>query len=269
MSNTITFFLVVLLGCYLCLSEPVPSGNYCGDFLEGILKVNASVITLTEVAIVGSVFGINATCPKEAVLYTESTHVVSFPDIKLTTDCLGNLLRQYGIDPTAVSITYDPVKDTLTIVAEGADLLLTKCASDSFRRPVHKIVSESLAGTYCGVYQTAAKVKVAIVTEGLASTSGSAYGENFTCPDESFKYSPTTSSISLPKINEKSDCLGQIMSKFSIDSSEMSIVYNKVKNQIEVHGPSNNTYMVLTSCPASLESLWNKIPNFTKEITVA
>jgi len=267
MSNTIIFFLVVLLGSYTCLSqEPIPSGNYCGDFLDGILKVNASVLSLTVVDIVGSVFGINATCPKEAVLYTQSTHTVSFPNIQSTTDCLGNLLRQYGIDPTAVSITYDPVKNTLTIIAEGASLVLSKCASDSFRRPVK--ISGSLAGTYCGVYQTAAKVKVAIVSDGLASASGSAYGESFACPAESFDYSPVTSSISLPKINEKSDCLGQIMSKFSIDSSQMSIVYNKEKNQIEVQGPSKS-FMVLTTCPASVERLWNKIPNRKIDFTVA
>jgi len=239
--------------------------------LDGILELNATVLSLTAVDLVGSVFGIQAKCPNETVEYFTANHSVIFPKIALNTDCLGNLLREYGIAPSAISITYDPDKNTLTIVAEGDNLVLTKCTSDFFKR---KQVSANPVGTYCGVYQTVAKVKVAIVSDTVASTSGSVYGEVFSCPSEAFTFSPETSSIDLPKINNKDDCLGQILSKFSIDSSHFSIVYDQEKNQLVVKGPNTgpNPEMVLPSCPASVLRRWKMFPlikHKMEDITVA
>jgi len=230
----------------------------------GVLKVNATVLSLTSVDIVGTVFGTATTCPKEDVLYTPSNHTVIFPKVNDPTDCIGNLLREYGV-PTDIYITYDVNKNTLTIVAEGTDLELTKCTSDFFREKLPVSPDCTPAGTYCGVYQNVAKVKVSIVSEDVAFTSGSVYGDSFSCPNEAFDFSPTTSAITLPKVNTNGDCLGHIMSVFSIDSSQLSIVFDQKNNQMNVKGPSN-TKMVLINCPASVEEMFDKIPLFERPL---
>jgi len=67
-----------------------------------------------------SVFGDeNVGCAAEAVSYSDSTKMVTFPNINNPQDCLGGLLNEFGVDPTGLSVTYDPAGNRLLLVIQN------------------------------------------------------------------------------------------------------------------------------------------------------
>jgi len=110
------------------VKEPIPTGDYCGDYL-GEVQVKVSVVSLTDVKLTGTVFGSAVSCPAEIVAYDQTSHVVKFPNIQIASDCLGALLKSYSIDPTTLAVTYDPAQNTVNVNAMGITFSLTKCTS--------------------------------------------------------------------------------------------------------------------------------------------
>merc|ERR1711871_223870 len=59
-----------------------------------------------------------------------------------SSDCLGQYLQQFGVDPSALQITYDDADDTLSIAAEGQNIELKKCPSFALRGELKTIQSQ-------------------------------------------------------------------------------------------------------------------------------
>jgi len=112
---------------------PLPAGAYCGSYLE-IVSIRATVLSLIEVDLTGSVLGFGVACHTEEVKYDQTTFVVTFPNIGAPADCLGKLLMSYGLNPASLSGKYDPTKNTLDILVESITLTLSKCTSEQLNQ---------------------------------------------------------------------------------------------------------------------------------------
>merc|ERR1719350_597418 len=80
----------------------------------------------------GKVFGQKVNCPYEKYLYNKDTNAVELPDVDKSTDCLGGIMSDYGLDPDDVQLTYIPGKDQITVDAEVAQINLKQCGKGPF-----------------------------------------------------------------------------------------------------------------------------------------
>jgi len=105
-----------------------PSGEYFGQY-QSTVSVTVTVLSLSMVDINGSIEGVGASCTKETVKYDSSTNSITFPNITAPADCLGLLLTSFGLDPTSLKVSYDPLPDEILVSINGISISLTKKAS--------------------------------------------------------------------------------------------------------------------------------------------
>jgi len=103
----------------------VPAGAYCGNYLD-IVKVRATVTSLKEIQLIGSVYESTVACNSEAVSFY-SSNMVAFPNINSPDDCLGKLLTSFGLDGSSLFAIYDSSTDSVNIQIEEVTMPLTKC----------------------------------------------------------------------------------------------------------------------------------------------
>jgi len=90
-----------------------PSGTYCGNY-QGLVAVNASVISLKEFSVSGTVEGLDVSCPTEACS-VQPNGDINLVNIQQPDDCVGALLTSYGIDPTELSLQWMSSDDSITV----------------------------------------------------------------------------------------------------------------------------------------------------------
>jgi len=108
---------VILAPCSLNAYPKVratPKGSYCGG-IDSIVEVNATVITLSEITLVGNIEGTVNKCDAESVNFNTGSDNVSFPNVQNANDCLGDLLRSYSIDPSELNVHYYPTDDIIGV----------------------------------------------------------------------------------------------------------------------------------------------------------
>jgi len=119
--------ITVILAPCTFKTTATPKGSYCGG-ISGIVSVNCTVITLSDIQLSGSVLGTDNKCSAEAVAFNEVSDKVGFPNIANNNDCLGNILRENSIDPNDLAVMYYPADDCINVQLADlfADFNLTK-----------------------------------------------------------------------------------------------------------------------------------------------
>jgi len=100
-----------------------PSGTYCGNY-QGLVSVNASVISLTDFSVSGNVEGLDVSCPTEACSVQSNGDIV-LVNIQKPDDCVGALLTSYGIDPTELSLQWNSSNDSITVAIAALSVQFT------------------------------------------------------------------------------------------------------------------------------------------------
>jgi len=230
----------LLLGSVLCQK---PSGSYCGENKDLNLRVAIRVLDDKSVQIVVNIAGDNKGCLKEDYMYNAVTHKIDFPNLSSASDCLAGLLSEYEIDPSSLSIEYDPATNTLIGSADGISVKFGQCTPPPMYRDG--------PGAYCGHIEDTLKVKATVlVFNNTIALAGKFNGKIFSCPNEKY-YILDNNSVILPGSYVKSDCLGAIFNDNQIDPSTVNIVYDPKGDTATITGPRDFTLSV-QSCAAHM-----------------
>jgi hypothetical protein len=89
-----------------------------------------------------SVFGSKLVCKAEKYKYNSSSKSFSLPNTGSSSDCLGQYLQQFGVDPSVLKILYDEDVDVVSISAEGQKIQLKKCPSSALRGEIKAIQTQ-------------------------------------------------------------------------------------------------------------------------------
>eukprot|EP01125_Pyxidicula_operculata_P019563 TRINITY_DN70_c0_g2_i1.p1 TRINITY_DN70_c0_g2~~TRINITY_DN70_c0_g2_i1.p1 ORF type:complete len:139 (+),score=25.32 TRINITY_DN70_c0_g2_i1:22-417(+) len=108
-------FLVLSLCIVFCVADP--SGRYCGSINSGHLFIlNVTVVTQTAYTFNLQVDNTKAVCTNEQVAYDPNTGIIKVVNIDSPTDCLGQLIKAFGIPPeVAFEVQYFPAANVMTL----------------------------------------------------------------------------------------------------------------------------------------------------------
>mmetsp|Transcript_4661 Transcript_4661/g.5057 ORF Transcript_4661/g.5057 Transcript_4661/m.5057 type:complete len:136 (-) Transcript_4661:50-457(-) len=127
------FIFVSLFIAFATLAAVIPHGSYCGEYDE-LASIRIDVLSETLVNLNATVFGSPVVCDKEAVQYDPTSQVIVLPDIKKPDDCVGKILLNYGVDPSAIAAHFDPSNNTVALVVEGyIDINMEECKTMPYK----------------------------------------------------------------------------------------------------------------------------------------
>eukprot|EP01123_Difflugia_compressa_P013852 TRINITY_DN66_c0_g1_i1.p1 TRINITY_DN66_c0_g1~~TRINITY_DN66_c0_g1_i1.p1 ORF type:complete len:242 (+),score=51.95 TRINITY_DN66_c0_g1_i1:83-808(+) len=235
--------ICVLMSCLVGFALSDPAGSYCGTYLDSV-SVKATVITLEEASVTGSVFGSAVSCPSEAAVYDKSSGKITLTDITAPADCVGKLLTSYGIDPSSLSLQYVSTTNVINVAVTGITLTLSHCP---FPLSTPK-------GSYCGAY-SGAVIEATVLTLSSVKLNATIDGYAIGCNSEATKFDESSGVITFPDINQPTDCLGSALQSLGISASGLSVVYNAVADTI--HVSDGAVSVVLSHCP-SLQKVLRK-----------
>jgi len=105
------------------IKAPIPEGAYCGSYDDILTNAVVKVLSLTQCSLHAEVFGSDVTCNQENVQYIAQNGTVRFPTITSSSDCLGNTLSGYGVDPSGLQAKWD--NTTNSIIVNILDITIT------------------------------------------------------------------------------------------------------------------------------------------------
>eukprot|EP00037_Helgoeca_nana_P031900 m.411146 g.411146 ORF g.411146 m.411146 type:complete len:144 (+) comp28579_c0_seq1:1213-1644(+) len=119
---------VCLLAAAVAFPAPMaaPMGSYCGSYTGYVDDLNMTVANNQTFSITAKVIGVKVGCKTEAYTYYPSNSSFNFPGIFNSSDCIGKIAADAGLDPTGFAATYVASDDTINIQVEGVSINFDK-----------------------------------------------------------------------------------------------------------------------------------------------
>jgi len=206
-----------------------PEGSYCGAY-QNIAVLKATVLSKTEAALNGTLYGSPISCPTEAAQYDAANSSVIFPNIYNKDDCLGSQLASFSIPPQAFVVTYDAKANTLnaTILSQAISVILAPCTLTAQATP---------KGSYCGGIDSIVEVNATVITLQDIQLIGNIGGTIAKCDAETVNFNQQTDKVVFPNVNSDNDCLGNMLRSYSIDPADLSVQYYPTADCIGISLP--------------------------------
>lgn len=122
---------------------------------------------------------------------------------------------------------------------------------------VPDIATEEAApfGSYCGSVEGLVDVKLSISGQSRFTVNATLGGEMVVCKDEEYKLDASTGAISLPGLQDPSDCIAKKLEDFGEAPGDLSMSYDAAANSIHASLAGQDVVLTPAACPAEAAPL--------------